>query len=115
MPRLLFCRLLSMVLCFFSLAAAGQKDSVQNLYFVHKDRPVVFEKEDYKPGKNSFYLYRNCYYDLVLLDGRFIAAKLIDIRNDSIYVRVLNHLVADSFALAPSQLKKIRLITDRLQ
>jgi hypothetical protein len=112
------------LLCLTCLSAVSlaQPDSSQNLYFVPKDGEAHFEKNDYRPGKNAFYLYRNCIYDLVLKNKQTISIRVIDIRNDSIYyTRAFNHTIvlrnnwhSDTLALHPMQVKRIRLIGDRL-
>ncbi len=85
-------------------------------------RRPVFEENDYRPGKNAFYIYRNCIYDLVLKNKQVLSIKVTDIRNDSIYyTSAFNHTIVlrknwhtDTLALHPMQLKKVRLIGDQL-
>ena len=106
----------------FAVNSFAQEDSVQNLYFIKKNRDTSFEKKDYMPGKKAFYIYRNCRYDFVLRNKKRITAKIIDIRNDSLYYTVyLNTNAAvknkdrqDTLRLHPSQLKRIRTIGDRM-
>lgn len=106
----------------FAGGALAQEDSIQNLYFVKKHREAVFDKKDYQPGKNAFYIYRNCRYDFVLTNKKRVTARITDIRKDSLYYTVyLNAGAAaknkdhnDTLRLHPSQLKKIRLIGDRM-
>ena len=106
----------------FRAAAFAQEDSIQNLYFVNKHRAPSFEKEDYIPGRKAFYIYRNCMYDFVLKNRKRVTAKIIDTRNDSIYYTVyLNANAAaknkdrlDTLRLHPSQLRRIRMIGDRM-
>lgn len=110
------------ILASFSAVCLAQSDSSQNLYFVPNDREAIFKQNDYQPGKNAFYIYRNCIYDLVLKNKKAISIRVMDIRNDSIYyISAFNHSVAprnnehnDTLALHPLQLKKIRLIGDRI-
>ncbi len=100
----------------------GQQDSIQNLYFVKKGETALFAENDYQPGKNAFYVYRNCIYNLVMKNKKEITIKVVDIRNDSIYYvtwvsqrppEYVNR-PADTLALHPSQLKKVRMIGDRI-
>lgn len=118
-------RILAMILlCLTCLntVCLAQADSSQNLYFVPGNGEAHFEKNDYRPGKNAFYIYRNCIYDLVLKNKQVLSIRVTDIRNDSIYyTSAFNHTIVlrkdwqtDTLALHPMQLKKIRLIGDRL-
>ncbi len=120
MTRILTTTLLCLAcLCTVCLA---QPDSSQNLYFVKKGGEAVFKENDYQPGKNAFYLYRNCIYDLVLKNKKVLSIRIIDIRNDSIYYTSAFNNIAeprdngqkDTLALHPLQLKKIKLIGDRM-
>lgn len=98
-------------------AAIAQDSTFQNLYFVKKGQAAIFEKADFQPGKHAFYIYRNCVYDLVLSSGKFIMARIIDIKNDSIYYTLYESrpaAAADTLSLHPRDLKRIRLIGDRL-
>lgn len=106
-------------LCGITANSFAQEDSsAQNLYFVRKDGAVSFEKNDYQPGRNAFYIYRNCVYNFVLAD-KIVPARVIDIRNDSIYYTPYTGMTAknnghkDTLALHPGQLKKIRMLGDR--
>lgn len=80
-----------------------------------------FGANDYLPGKKAFYIYRNCRYDLVLTNKKRMTAKIIDIRNDSLYYTTYINANAaakdnspqDTLRLHPSQWRKIRLIGDR--
>jgi hypothetical protein len=104
------------LLLVFSLSLQGQED--QNLYFVMKDRPAKFGEDDYRPRKDGFYLYRNCIYLFVLNNKAYLMAKVTDIRNDSIYYAPYSRLAetsgTDTLALHPDQLKKIKLVGDRI-
>ncbi len=81
---------------FFINIIQAQEPAYQNLYFIKKDQQPSFKKEDYTPGKNGFYIYRNCIYDLVLKNKSQIPAKIIDIKNDSIYYTLyVNENVAE--------------------
>jgi hypothetical protein len=104
------------LLLVFSLSLQGQED--QNLYFVRKDRVAKFGEDDYRPRKDGFYLYRNCIYLFVLNNKGYLMAKVTDIRNDSIYYAPYSRLAetsgTDTLALHPGQLKKIKLVGDRI-
>lgn len=125
-PQTLFMiRILTIIfvcLVCLSTVCQAQPGSSQNLYFVPKNGEARFERNDYQPGKNAFYIYRNCIYDLVLKNNQTISIRVVDIRNDSIYytsafrhtIVVRNNWHIDTLALHPMQLKKIRLIGDRL-
>jgi len=93
----------------------AQADSVQNLYYAKKHRGVVFGGKDYQPGKHAFYIYRNCVYYLVLNNKKEISAKIAEIRNDSIYYTLYDAkaVAADTFAVHPGRLRRIRMIADR--
>ena len=69
----------------FSTSSFSQTDSIQNLYFVKKSEQPVFTEKDYMPATKGFYIYRNCIYDFVLKNKRQLSAKVIDIKNDSVY------------------------------
>lgn len=94
----------------------------QNLYFKKSGQPSNFKDTDYKPSKKGFYIYRNCFYNLALKNKVQVMAKVTDIRNDSIYyTKSLNDkpanpsgIPSDTFSLHPSQIRKIRLIGDRI-
>jgi hypothetical protein len=99
----------------------AQQDSSQNLYFVNGDGAIQFDKNDYQPGRNAFHIYRNCIYDVVLNNKKIISMRVVDIRNDSIYyTTAFNHNTStdprysDTLALHPLQLKRLKLIGDRL-
>lgn len=111
-------RLLTSLLA-FSLLLQGQEDSnFQNLYFVKKGYTVNFAADDYKLRKEGFYLYRNCIYMLSLTNKLVLMAKITDIKNDSIYYTPYSHLsvstIDDTLALHPRQIRKIKLIGDRI-
>ena len=104
-----------LLLCF--LAGALTRNTAQNLYFVKKGQPAIFQKADFQPGKQAFYIYRNCVYDFVLKDGKQISVRVIDIKNDSIYYTPYIGRTAttkDTLSLHPGDLKKIRMIGDRI-
>ena len=107
---------------FFYSNIHGQDSLYQNLYFVKKGEEVQFKENDYIPNKTGFYLYRNCFYNIVLKNKLQINSRIIDIRNDSLYYTIhLNESSAvnykdklDTFSLHPSQIRKVRLIGDRI-
>lgn len=102
--------------------AYSQNNTYQNLCFIKYDRSPSFSEKDYMPGKNGFYLYRNCIYDLVLKNKLQFSAKVIDIKNDSIYYTLyINENAAeknkhpqDTLCMHPSSLKRLKLISDRI-
>ncbi|MET0393217.1 MAG: hypothetical protein ABW019_08755 [Chitinophagaceae bacterium] len=105
------------------LATRAAAQPVQNLYFTKKNRAVAFGNQDYLPVKtNSFYLYRNCTYDFILKNKLRLSAKIVDIKNDSIYYTGYSNSTAtiksaeglDTFSLHPSRIKKLNLIADRI-
>lgn len=112
------------LICLVSVTTAcfAQDDAPQNLYFVKKNKEVSFGEKDYQPGKKAFYIYRNCIYNVVLKDKRWVSMRVVDIRNDSIYyTRHLNASEAaknnermDTLAIHPRQLRKIKMIGDRI-
>lgn len=121
MTRIIIIALVSA--CSITTACFAQEDSSQNLYFVKKKREVVFGKHDYQPGKKeAFYIYRNCLYDFVFKDNRQLSIRVVDIRNDSVYYT--RHLQEkeispndgreDTLVLHPAQLKKLKMIGDRV-
>jgi hypothetical protein len=67
-----------------SIGAFAQEDSVQNLYFVRKGKPVSFFPSNYLIYRSAFYIYRNCVYDVYLKDQRHLQMRIFDIRNDSL-------------------------------
>lgn len=117
LPMIRFITIALISLCGIAASSVAQEDSVQNLYFARKSGEVIFEKDDYQPGRNAFYIYRNCVYNFVLAD-KIVPARVIDIRNDSIYYTrytgiAKNNGRRDTLALHPGQLKKIRMLGDR--
>jgi hypothetical protein len=100
----------------------SQTPPLQNLYFIKSGVQPVASDRDYKPRKEGFFIYRNCVYDLVLKNKLQLSAKIIDIKNDSVYyTRFIkenetenndNH--QDTFHLHPSQIRRIKMIGDRL-
>jgi len=101
--------------------ALAQGDTAQNLLFVKEGRNIRFDKNDYQPGKNAFYMYRNCIYQFVLKNKQEIDAWVVDVRNDSLYYRVwpkddkaVIGKYDDTLALHPAQLKKIRMLGDQI-
>lgn len=104
------------ILLIMSLSLEGQE--AQNIYFVQKGRLAQFGKDDYRPRKNGFYLYRNCVYFFVLNNKQHTIIRVTDIKNDSIYYTTHNWAArrsgADTLALHPNQLKKIKLVADRI-
>ena len=67
-----------------SVGALAQEDSVQNLYFVRKGKPVSFYSSDFLVYGKAFYIYRNCVYDVYLKDQRHLQMRIFDIRDDSL-------------------------------
>jgi hypothetical protein len=112
------------LICLFSAAIGlGQEVASQNLYFVKKGKTAVFKDREYQPGKGrAFYIYRNCIYNVVLKDKRWLRIRVSDIRNDSIYYSLYvsaneaasDNARLDTLALHPSQLRKLKLIADRM-
>jgi hypothetical protein len=110
--------LLSLLLLVCTTTCLSQQDSIQNLYFVKKNRPVAFGKKDYQPGKKAFYIYRNCVYYLVLNNKKEISARVTDIRDNAIhYIPYINDPASahdtNTVILYPSDIKRIRMIADR--
>jgi len=103
---------LSLLIC--TTACLSQNDSVQNLYFVRKNQPIVFGEKDYQPRKkNAFYIYRNCIYDFVLTNKKAIKARVTDIKDSAIYYMLYTYGPAsdsddDTAILYPAVLKSIR-------
>ncbi|MBN9381216.1 MAG: hypothetical protein J0H74_10635 [Chitinophagaceae bacterium] len=117
MHRHLIYLVYTLALTVTTTTAAAQDSTFQNLYFVKKEEAAVFEKADFQPGEHAFYIYRNCIYDLVLNNGKFIMVRIVDIKNDSIYYTLYNSrptAPTDTLSLHPGDLKKIRMIGDRL-
>lgn len=115
MNRHLICLIYTLALTITT--ATAQDSTFRNLYFVKKEQAAVFEKADFQPGEHAFYIYRNCIYDLVLNNGKFIMARIVDIKNDSIYYTLYDHratAATDTLSVHPGNLKKIRMIGDRL-
>jgi len=115
MNRQLICLLYALSITVTTVTA--QDSAFQNLYFVKNGQTAVFEKAGFQPGKHAFYIYRNCVYDLVLKNGRQISARVIDIKNDSIYYTQYigqTTIATDTLSLHPGELKKIRMIGDRI-
>jgi hypothetical protein len=100
----------------------SQDTTVQNLYFTKTGQYPVVSDKDYKPRKEGFFIYRNCIYDLVLKNKLQVSAKIIDVKNDSVYYTLYvqeNNLEhkrdhQDTFHLHPSQIRRIKMIGDRL-
>jgi hypothetical protein len=118
-------RIIIICLIFFLSAAIGfaQEGASQNLYFVKKGKTAVFKDREYQPRKGrAFYIYRNCIYNVVLKDKRWLRIRVADIRNDSIYYALYvsaneaasDNARIDTLALHPSQLRKMKLIGDRI-
>lgn len=104
--------LLASIFLLLATACLAQSDSIQNLYFVKKNRPVVFGAKDFQPGeKKAFYIYRNGMYALVLKNKKQVKAWVKDIKNDSIYYTEFSDTAAlpDTFALHPADIKKFNL------
>jgi hypothetical protein len=109
---------LSLLLLVFTTTCLAQNDSIQNLYFVKKNREVVFGKTDYQPGKNAFYIYRNCVYDLVLKNKKEISVHVTDIKDNAIYYTPYMNDPASASdtgiaVLYPANIKRIKMIGDR--
>ncbi len=112
------------LICFFTATNGfAQEEASQNLYFVKKGEPAIFKDSEYQPGKGrAFYIYRNCIYNVVLKDKRWLRIRVADIRNDSIYYSLYvsaneaasDNARMDTLALHPSQLRKLKLIGDRI-
>lgn len=112
-----------LICCLLLAKTHAQDNHTQNLYFTKKNKPVAFGKEDYKPRQgNSFYLYRNCIYDLELKNKLRLSARVTDMRNDSMYytgavnpdATIVSADETDTFSLHPAQIRKLRLIGDRM-
>ena len=102
--------------------AFSQSTTIQNLYFIKVGLYAVTSDNDYKPRKEGFFIYRNCVYDLVLKNKLQLSAKIIDIKNDSVYYTLFTrenkewHLGdrQDTFHLHPSEIRRIKMIGDRM-
>jgi hypothetical protein len=100
----------------------SQTTTSQNLFFIKNGLHPVTSDKDYKPRKEGFFIYRNCVYDLVLKNKLQLSAKIIDVKNDSLYYTLYtkeNELQhhgdrQDTFHLHPSQIRRIKMIGDRL-
>jgi len=106
-----------LVIAASTATAAAQDSAYQNLYFIKKGHEATFDKADFQPGKDAFYIYRNCVYDFVLNNGKLISARVVGIRNDSIYYTIYISQTTtppDTQSLHPADLKKIRMIGDRI-
>src|SRR5262245_39820202 len=104
---------LAIFIC-MSTYSNAQDSLSQDLYFIKKGRQPLFnEKKDYFPSRNGFYIYRNCIYDLVLKNKLLVSAKIIDIKNDSIYYTAYinddaaekNKANQDTFSIHPSSIR----------
>jgi hypothetical protein len=106
--------LLFTISCLFTTGSFAQGDSsYQNLYFVKKGDSLRFDKQDYRPGKHAFYLYRNCLYDVVLSDKKRLVIQVTDTRNDSIYYVGYHEVRKDTLVMHPSQLLRLKMIGDQ--
>jgi len=111
-----------LLLAFSDSAVYSQTGSYENLYFVKDGEKAEFNKKDYMPDKKGFYIYRNCIYVLVLKNKMQFFAKVIEIKNDSLYytayinenVAQKNNSYQDTLSMHPSSIKRIKLIGDRI-
>jgi linoleoyl-CoA desaturase len=97
----------------------AQEQKYQNLYFIHEgDTPVIANPGyDYVLSRKGFYIYRNCIYRLKLKNKLLLIAKVLDIKNDSLYCVMRDErgyydaehkAYNDTFRLHPSQIRSIR-------
>ena len=102
--------------------AYSQSSTIQNLYFIKAGPYPVTSDKDYKPRKEGFFIYRNCVYDLVLKNKLQLSAKIIDIKNDSIYYTLFTKEnepgrqedQQDTLHLHPFEIRRIKMIGDRM-
>lgn len=102
--------------------AYSQTKTFQNLYFIKNGQYPLTSDKDYKPRKEGFFIYRNCVYDFVLKSKLQLSAKIIEVKNDSVYYTLYmkeNEIEhpgdrQDTFHLHPSQIRRIKMIGDRL-
>ncbi|MBO9563563.1 MAG: hypothetical protein J7621_12340 [Niastella sp.] len=115
--------IISLICLFSATIGLAQEGASQNLYFVKKGKTAVFNGREYQPGKGrAFYIYRNCIYTVVLKDKRWLRIRVADIRNDSVYYSLYvsaseaasDNARLDTLALHPNQLRKLKLIADRM-
>jgi len=106
-----------LIISLFFLQVNSQDSLYQNIYFIKKNEQVGFKNPDYMPSKKGFYLYRNCFYNIVLKNKLELQPRVIDIKNDSVYytLRISESSIPkqDTFKLHPSQIRKIKMIGDR--
>ena len=99
--------------------ANAQEQTYQNLYILCKgDTPVIANPQyDYVLSRTGFYIYRNCIYKLKLKNKLLLNAKVLDIKNDSLYCVMRDDqgyydaehkAYNDTFSLHPSQIRSIR-------
>jgi linoleoyl-CoA desaturase len=100
-----------------AIIANAQQPTFQNLYIIRKGIKPEFREYDYQLNRRGFYIYRNCIYNLTLKNKWEITVKVLDIRNDSLYVVRRNEQGYydtdarshhDTFSLHPSKIRAIR-------
>ncbi|MEP6677215.1 MAG: hypothetical protein ABJA78_18790 [Ferruginibacter sp.] len=103
-------------------AVQAQPDSVWILKFIHKNKIFKPGKEDYVPDRKGFFFYQNGIYDLWLKNDMVYEARIIQVKKDSIIFTTHpdqinakdNYGIFDTLRISASEIKKIRLLGDRI-
>src|SRR5690242_19411919 len=103
-----------------TFSSFAQSKMYENLYFTNKKKKYEKPRSNWDMPNvyDGFYIFRNCVYDFIKKDKEQVKARVIDIRNDSIYyVPYFNKEVAakygapfDTLRIHPSEIRMIRLI-----
>jgi hypothetical protein len=105
-----------------SITAFGQKDSCLTILLLKKGHSLQVRNDMVSVNDNGFHLYRNCIYDIELKTKQRYTARLIDIKNDSLYftnflnanVAKQQHKIFDTLKLGISDISRFFFIADRM-
>ncbi len=114
-------RVFILFVIFFQLNAFSQTDSIWNVMLINKDNKPEMKDNMAEFSKTGFYLYRNCFYDLKLIDKTKLTLRLIDIKPDTlVFIGIsnkvdsdLNVIAKDTFFINYKSIDKLLLMKNK--
>jgi len=113
-------RLIIIFLILFQSDLFGQSDSLWNVMVLKKGNQPAIKDDMATFSETGFYLYRNCFYDLLFKDKTKKTLRLIDIKPDTLLFIGISQktdsnfaeVARDTFAIDYKNIDKLLLIKD---
>jgi len=82
-------KLILVLLLFISIISYSENDSIWNVMILKKGEQPEVRSNMIEYNPKGFYLYRNCFYDIELIDKSKQTLRLVDIKMDTLrFVRI---------------------------